>query len=183
MQSEISRPIAPVWFTHLAEAPALRRLGQQIDAATPRSGEAISARGANGSSTTLVAAALQRVAGLLDRPVLLVVAHLDEADEALDELEPLGIAATKFPAMELAPGASSISLDLLAERLTLVRRLIDADQPRVIIAPIQALMQSVPRTERLGQMLRVIRAGDKLDTVELARWLSEAGYNRVETID
>ena len=69
------------WFNALAESPAVRRLSAMIGAATPGAGEAISARGAIGSSTTLVAAALHQQ---LKRPVLLMVAHLDEADEAVD---------------------------------------------------------------------------------------------------
>src|SRR5204863_4481399 len=83
-----------------------------------------------------------------------------------------------------------ISLDLLAERLTLVNQLIKSKIqnpkskiPELIIAPIQALMQAVPRADRLGQMMRVIQVGDRIDSTELARWLSEAGYNRVEAID
>ncbi|MCI0676194.1 MAG: hypothetical protein L0Y42_10530, partial [Phycisphaerales bacterium] len=183
--------LQPTWFSQIAGTPAARRLAETIANTTHASGEAISARGAIGSSTVLVAAALRQ---RLSRPVLLVVAHLDEADEAVDELESLSINAAKFPAMELAPGESSISLDLLAERLTLVRQLEDASsiqskipnpksQIDFIVAPIQALMQAVPRADRLQQLLRVIRPGDQLDTVDLARWLSEAGYNRVEAID
>ena len=168
------------WFEPFAAAAPVRRLAEVIRNATANSGEAISARGAIGSSTVLVSGALQQI---LQQPVLLVVAHLDEADEALEELESLGINAVRFPAMELSPGESSVSLDLLAERLTLVRRLIDGDSPQVMIAPIQALMQSTPRADRLGSMLRVIKPGAHVDTAELARWLSDAGYNRVETID
>src|SRR5688500_7447777 len=130
------------WFEPFAAAAPVRRLAEVIRNATANSGEAISARGAIGSSTVLVSGALQQI---LQQPVLLVVAHLDEADEALEELESLGINAVRFPAMELSPGESSVSLDLLAERLTLVRRLIDGDSPQVMIAPIQALMQSTPR--------------------------------------
>ena len=185
----LSNPPTSAWFDSIADSPAVRRLAHLIvEAAT---GGTVSARGAIGSSTTLVAAALQR---RLQQPLLLVVAHLDEADEAVDELEALGVEAVRFPAMELAPGESSISLDLLAERLTLVSRLIESNQskiqnpksriaPSIIIAPIQAIMQAVPRADRLGQMLRVIRIGDRINATELARWLSDAGYNRVETID
>lgn len=174
----------PIWFDRIQSAPAVQRLAGLIDNAAPASGQAISARGAIGSSTTLIAAALQRQ---LNQPVLLVTAHLDDADEALDELENLGVDAVRFPAVELSPGETSVSLDLLAERLMLVRRLIESDQgdglPRMIVAPIPALMQAVPKGDRLDTMLRVIRPGDHVDPTKLARWLSEAGYQRVETID
>ena len=85
--------------------------------------------------------------------------------------------------MELAPGESGVALDLLAERLLLVRRLLSGHVPSIIVAPIPALMQGVPDGASLPTMLRVIRAGDRVDQAELSRWLSEAGYSRVETID
>src|SRR6185503_12374573 len=37
--------------------------------------------------------------------------------------------------------------------------------------------------QRLGQMLRALRVGDRIDSTQLAAWLSEAGYTRVEMID
>ena len=170
----------PSWFEQLIQSAAVRRLAAAIAEHAPRSSEPVSARGAIGSSTNMLAASLHH---RLNQPLLLVVAHLDEADEALDELEALGLDAVKFPAMELAPGESSVSLDLLSERLTLVRRLIEGNAPQIVVAPIQALMQTVPREDRLPQMLRVIRRGDRVDSSELARWLTEAGYRRVETLD
>jgi transcription-repair coupling factor (superfamily II helicase) len=173
-------PHSITWFEQIKQSATVSRLAGLIAQAASTSGEAISARGAIGSSTTIVTAAIQQK---LARPVVLVCAHLDEADEAVEELESLGIEAVRFPAMELSPGESSVSLDLLAERLTLVRKLIDGQRPSTIIAPVQALMQAVPRADRLSQMLRVIKRGDRVDTVELSRWLSEAGYSRVETID
>ena len=167
--------MATDWLQRIADDGAVRRLTRLIE-----QGGGVSARGAVGSSTLLVVAALQR---LLNRPVVLVVAHLDEADEAIDELEALGIEAAKFPALEVLPGETSISPELLAERLSLVRRLMEERGPAVIVSPIQAMMQRVPEAERLGRMLRVIRKGDALDSNELAEWLTEAGCRRVETID
>ena len=114
----------------------------------------------------------------LARPFVLVTAHLDEADEAIDELEALGVDAVRLPALELSPGESGVALDLLAERLLLVRRLIDGRVPSIIVAPMPALMQSVPFAARLPQMLRLVRTGDRLDQTELARWLTEATMPR-----
>ncbi len=140
----------------------------------------MSARGAVGSSSTLFAAALSKHKC---RPILLVVAHLDEADEAIDEFEAMKIPAAKLPAMEIVPGETSVNLDLLAERLTLVRRLVEGDAPSIIVAPIQSLMQAVPKTDRLTGMLRVIRPGDKLDVADLALWLDTSGYRRVQALE
>jgi transcription-repair coupling factor (superfamily II helicase) len=166
------------WFQSIVDTLAVQRLAALVRDA--RRDETIVARGAVGSSAAITAAALQAV---LKKPLVLVTAHLDEADEALDEFEALGIEAARLPAMELSPGETSVSLDLLAERLTLVRRLIDGKPPAIIVAPMPALMQSIPNATRLPAMLRVIRPRDRVDQSELARWLTEAGYSRVETID
>ena len=168
------------WLQTIIESPAVRRLAQMIRARTHTAHEPIVARGAVGSSAAIAAAALQST---LQRPLLLVTAHLDEADEAIDEFETLGIDAARLPAMELAPGESGVALDLLAERLMLIRRLIDGKPPSIIVAPMPALMQGVPDAAGLPSMLRVIRVGDRVDQGELVRWMSEAGYGRVETID
>ena len=55
--------------------------------------------------------------------MLLVVAHLDEADDALDDLELFaGVEAERFGALEVLPGESGVSLELLAERLAVVEQ-------------------------------------------------------------
>jgi transcription-repair coupling factor (superfamily II helicase) len=166
------------WFEHIRNDPTVRRLAAMVDDAV--AGEPIAARGAIGSSTSLVSAALHRVS---QRPVLLVVAHLDDADEADDELGSLGFSAVRFPALELAAGQSGVSLDLLAQRLALVKQLSEGANPAIIIAPVQALMQTVPPAERLGELMRTIRPRSRVDPTEFAAWLSGAGYNRVEAID
>jgi transcription-repair coupling factor (superfamily II helicase) len=163
------------WFEHIQASPAVADLCRQL-----AEGGAVSARGSVGSSTSVLAGA---IAARTEAPVLLVVAHLDEADEILDELTGLGLDAARLPALEIVPGETSVQHDLLAERLGLVRRLGEGQAPRVTVAPIQALMQSVPATGRLATMLRVIRVGDRLDVMELARWLEETGSRRVETIE
>ncbi len=163
------------WLDLIAESEPLRELARRVD-----EGGATSAQGIVGSSTVLVLAALDRG----ESPCLLhVVAHLDEADEAVDELEALGIGAARLPALEVLPGETSVSQELLAERLVLVRRLAAGDVARIVVAPIQALMQSVPTEQELGSMLRVVRRGDTLDVAELSAWLVEGGYRRVQAID
>ncbi len=165
----------PAWLDRFAADPAIRRLCEWA-------GEGLSAslRGAAGSSTTLVAAVLRHAVG---RPMLLVTAHLDEADEAVDELADLGIAARLFPALEVLPGESGVSLELLGDRLTLLRDLAAGRCPDFVVAPIAALMQGVPRPPRLAEMLRTIREGDSIDLADLAAWLAAAGYDRCESVE
>lgn len=174
----------PSWFERIAADAAVDRLIELLRSERGAQATAIAARGASGSSTTMLAAALQR---RLNRPVLLIVAHLDEADEAVDEMEGLGASFAKFPAVEFAAGVGGANPDQLAERLALVRRLTEGEKAATklqgIIAPIQALMQGVPTQDSLSRMMRIIEPGAKLDSKELATWLTSVGYSRVETIE
>jgi transcription-repair coupling factor (superfamily II helicase) len=133
----MAEPKEQRWLNEFIDAPALRDL-----AAALAGGEHLAARGAWGSSSHLVAGAVRHHTGC---PVLLVLAHLDDADEAVDDLSLIPrINARAFPALEVMPGETNVSLELLADRLDIVRSLADADQPGVLVAPIQALMQAVP---------------------------------------
>ncbi len=192
-----------------------------LAAALGAGGHAV-ATGAAGSSTAFVAAAIAR---LTNRPVLLVVAHIDDADEALDELTAAGVAALRLPALEVLPGETNVTPELFAERLAVVRHVLelnirgtsdardessspadpnglrsrsssspphpltsqsrrgDPSPPQVFLAPIQALMQSVPRADRLEALARTIRRGDTAAPGDLVRWLDVAGYRRADAVE
>jgi transcription-repair coupling factor (superfamily II helicase) len=158
-------------------------------------GGSCSARGIVGSSTAIVAGVL---ALELRRPILLLTAHLDEADESLEELVDLlpahGLAGTRqgdegdapilrLPALEALPGETSVAVDLLAERLSIARRMLAGKGPSILIASIPALMQGVPAADQLPSLLRIIRPGHRLDPKELAGWLERAGYVRRATVE
>ena len=168
------------WFAQVASSPSLEPLAANVQV-----GGASSARGARGSSTTFVAAAL---AARCKRPLLLVTAHLDEADEAYAELADLHAAGhcgqpALLPALEAAPGEGGAALDLLAERLAVVRSLRAGTPPAVLVAPFPALMQMVPDAALLARLMRVVRVGDRADPRALASWLTEAGYQRADAIE
>lgn len=146
------------------------------------SGGLYAAHGSAGSSTSLVAGAVAQAA---QRGVLLVTAHIDDADEAVDELSSFGVSARRLCAVEMLPGESRVSLDLFAERLSLIRHVLAAGvQPgAVIAAPIHALMQLAPRESELASRVLAIRRGDEFAPGNLVRWLDAAGYRRVEAIE
>jgi len=167
---------AEVWARLLA-AGAWDRL-----AALARDRAAVTALGPAGSTPALLAEAL---AGRLDKPLLLVFAHLDDADEAAAELEDRGVHAARLPALEVVPGEARASLELVAERLRTLRRL-DAGEfagGSVLTAPIHALMQPAPTREGIERRSLELRPGQRRDPADLARWLDDAGYTRVETIE
>ncbi|MCC6680593.1 MAG: transcription-repair coupling factor [Phycisphaeraceae bacterium] len=171
------------WLAKFVESGHVRALIE-------RSGRAdrTIARGTRGSATALLAGAL---AAQSERTVLLVVAHLDEADDALDDLELFaaagipgdGLKVERFGAMEVLPGESAVSLELLAERLGVVDRLVKGDAPDLIVAPIQALMQSVPEPEALQRFGLTLASGGQISQGDLLAWLDRAGYQRTDAIE
>jgi transcription-repair coupling factor (superfamily II helicase) len=144
-----------------------------------REGRRVHARGIAGSSTALVAGAIRTITGSL---VLLVCAHLDDAEESEAELADLGVKAVKLPAIEVLPGESSPAGDLLIERARAVQAVRD-NAAEVVIAPIAALMQPIPDQADLDSLVRVFTTGDTIDPQKLAAWLGESGYRRTDAIE
>jgi len=160
----------------LADDPAIAALAERA-----RTGGDISAFGGSGSSTTLAVGALARS---LKRTIFYAVAHLDEADDAADELASAGIETLRFPALEMLPGETSISDELFAERLSVARRLTgDHDGARIIVSPIAALMQGVSAPSRLNELCLRLEVGVEIELETLARWLTDAGFSRVDSAE
>ncbi len=160
----------------LRDEPAVRELARAMSQR-----RRVVATGASGSSTALVAAAL---ASALERPVILVVAHIDDAEEALEEIG--SERAVRLPALEVLPGETGVTLDLFAERLAVVKECIAGESlrtPRVILCPIQALMQSVPLPKHMGALARTIGRGERVPMTELTHWLESAGYTRRDAVE
>lgn len=139
------------------------------------------ATGSQGSSTNLIAAA---VAARTGRPLFLLTAHLDDADECEAELTGLGRSVLRMPALEVLPGESSLAFDLFAQRLAVVRSLDDpGDAAPVIVCPIQAVMQGVPAPDHIDALVRTIAVGGRADPSQLADWLGSAGYKRLDAVE
>jgi len=137
---------------------------------------------AAGSSALAAAVALQ---AKLNKPMLMVAAHLDEADDAVDQLELFAPESrvTLFPALEVLPGESNVSPELSAQRLGVLAEL-EAQRPaQFYAAPVQALMQSVPTKASLQDQLRILRPGSRLDFQQFIGWLADRGYFRLESVE
>jgi transcription-repair coupling factor (superfamily II helicase) len=129
-------------------------------------------------------------AGKLKRPLLYVTAHLEQADEVRDDLELFcGRTPELLSAFETLPGEGAAADEIHAERVRLCTRLQDvregADSERdlIIVAPIQALMQPVPSPEALTANLLTLAVGQQQAPHELAEWLVERGYTRLDQVE
>jgi transcription-repair coupling factor (superfamily II helicase) len=165
----------------LERSPVIAELCQRL-----QSTRHVAATGQWGSAAIVLAAIVQK---RLHRPLLLVTAHLDEADDAHDQLlffHP-GADARLFPAYEALPGESNISDELAAQRLELLVDLAadNAERPRpdFIVAPIQSLMQPSPSRELLADLVVTLRPGQTLLRDTLIRWLTEHGYTRLDAVE
>ncbi|HEY0009571.1 MAG TPA: hypothetical protein VGB55_12665, partial [Tepidisphaeraceae bacterium] len=131
-----------------------------------------------GSSAAAVAASVQRQ---LDRPLLFVCGHLDEADDVADDIELFsGVRPAVLPSLEIAGNLGRVSEEQASERMRLVLDIAAGKPPRGIVAPIQALMQPVPARDELKHLAYTVKKDETLEIEKLIVWLSEHGFNRVE---
>jgi transcription-repair coupling factor (superfamily II helicase) len=171
LPDSIGRLVAARQITELAETLSQKR--------------AAAISGLWGGSVAAVVAGMLRQ---LKRPMLLVCGHLDEAEELADDVELFsGKRPDILPALEFVGSLGRASEEQVSNRLRLIARFA-SEKDRwtelgVLIASVQALMQSVPSREQLGQLILPLSAGQKLEAEKLIVWLSEHGYNRLDQVE
>lgn len=174
------KPPPPPSIGRLVTARTLKEL-----AAALRNSKAVVASGLWGSSVAAVTAAVE---GELHRPTVVVCGHVDEADDLADDMELFhGRRPDVMPALELSGSLGQISEEQASNRLSLIQRWAGftspSAEPPMLVAPIQALMQSVPSKQQLAQLIWTLRTGQELEAEKLIVWLSEHGYNRLEQVE
>ena len=136
------------------------------------------------------------VAAKLKRPLLYLSAHLENADNARDDLEFFfdGV-CDLFPAWESLPGEGAAAGEIDAERLRLCGRLhhVNANgagkPPRLIVAPVQALMQPVPAVSVLRESLLHAALGPQPAGTSgrspdaLVAWAIDHGFTRLDLVE
>jgi transcription-repair coupling factor (superfamily II helicase) len=145
----------------------------------------VKVEGTWGSFARLLTAHLART---LQRPILHVCPHIDDADRAFDDLKTFGVAGVELLASwegeeELADATD----ETRAERLRLVSLLADSGNGRhdglVITAPVQALCQPIPRPSALRESSLELQVGAALDPEVVIEWLVRNNFERVDAVD
>ncbi len=132
-----------------------------------------------GSSAPLAVA--QAIAAT-NRAVLFVTAHLEEADHARDDIELfLGQSCELLPAFESLRGEGAADGEIEAERAKLCS--LPTLAGRVIVVPIQALIQAVPSPEELARNTIVLNRGATLTPDGLTAWAVERGFARLDMVE
>ena len=171
-------PIVDVFET-IRTDPKLEELTRLL----ARGKGAVAAEGLWGSSAPILAAL---AAERLGRPLLLVTAHADEADDIRDDVETaVGAAPELLPQLDTLPQDAVGPDELADERLRLCLGLMQraTASPPLLVAPIMALMQPVPTAEAIRARSYAVATGQTLDPDALTRWLTDHGFQRCDAVD
>ncbi|MCZ6697481.1 MAG: transcription-repair coupling factor [Planctomycetota bacterium] len=137
------------------------------------------------------------IAERLRRPLLYVTAHLNQADDARDDIETFsGRPAELLPAWETVPGEGAGSGEIAAERTRLCANLIRSSESGaeptdtdarssipILVAPIQALMQPVPSPAGLDANTLTFRVNQEVAPERITRWLVDRGFEGLDQVE
>ncbi len=137
-----------------------------------------------GSSAPFLAG---KVAGTIQKPILYLTAHMDQADRMQEDLELFsGKVAEVLPAWEGSRPELLTGDEIATERLELVStRLMggEAEAQKILVAPIQALIFPVPVPQVLRDHSLTLKTGQTIEIEQLGKWLVERGYNRIDQVE
>jgi transcription-repair coupling factor (superfamily II helicase) len=175
------REAAPAGLERLAAVigtdPGFRVLCDRLSGESPTGPLMIA--GLWGSCAPILAALAARQVG---RTFLYATAHLDQADEARDDIEPFCPGVEILLAHDVWPVQRGQVDDTSGARLRLVRRL-EAGEALSVVAPVQALMQPVPAAGVLEQGGLFLRVGQEQSLDQLAAWCVDQGLTRLEWVE
>jgi len=157
----------------------------EVVARLSRSQGPVKVEGTWGSYARLLTAHLSKT---LHRPVLHVGAHIDDADRAFDDLRTFGAEQVELlPAWEGEEELADATDETRAQRLRIVSLLSDsgsgATQGLVIVAPVQALCQPIPKPSALRQSALRVTRGETVDPERVVEWLVQNNFERVDAVD
>ncbi len=179
----------PVISGSTIESRALRGLIQKLQhgpgflelMAALKNGRSGTIDGAWGSAAALTAASIRLHA---PSTVFVVIAHVGDIDDFAADLETFaGFAPEVFPAWDLLPREIEPSDEIFGQRLRIAKRVGSETPPRLVVAPMQAILQPVPRRDHLLRKTRTLGRGDAASVEALTAWLVECGLARVDVVE
>ena len=169
----------------LGRDAAVRQVVERLTAASGP-GTPVKADGAWGSYAPLLAAYLRKT---LKRPVLYISPHLDDADNAADDLQVFaGEFVPTFPVWEGERGAADATDEIGAQRLRLalwLERMRERGTAEAFLLStcIQALNQPVPQVATLRRQALELAVGQTIEPGLVAGWLVDQGFESVDSVD
>lgn len=133
-----------------------------------------------GSSCALLTAALShRFSNLL-----VVCPDSKTLDNHLDDLETfLDFPAQRFPTFVSSTGPTLNVDQDYGERLRMIKDCSAGDLPKVIVASVQSLLQSVPSQSSIHDHTRIVKRGDAIDLENFHQWLQGHGFHQTSAVE
>ena len=149
---------------------------------TSQGGEgAVRVEGTWGSFAPMLAEYISRE---LERPILYIRPHIDDADKAADDLHSFGCERIEaFPAWEGAEDLADATDEIRAERLRIVLGLLSSKSKSIIPTSIQALCQPIPKPKILKESSLRVEINETISQEDAAGWLVDNGFESVDRID
>ena len=134
-----------------------------------------------GASSALTAASLATACPA----TVLVVCPRDAAlDDFSDDVEVFGAACEVFPAWQTRTAERVLHDDIYADRLRVLKRLLETGAPpRIVATTIAALLQATPRKQSLARATRTLRVGQAFDPDQWARWLVSGKFHATTAVE
>ncbi len=146
-----------------------------------KNGRSTTIDGAWGSASALVAAAL----GAQANPTLLIVlAHVGDVDDFAEDLATFAGARPEIlPAWDRLPRDVGPGDEIFGKRVRVAKQLAEENPPGLVVVPIQALLQPVPRPEFLQAASKRLSVGEVVPLENVVAWLLDQGLTRTEVVE
>jgi transcription-repair coupling factor (superfamily II helicase) len=125
----------------------------------------------------------------LSRPIILICPHIDDADNAIDDLQTFGSKdVISLPAWEGEEDIADATDEIRADRLKVVARISslvarNKEENIIITASVQAISQSLPTPESIALSTLNIETGKEVSPETITNWLVDNGFERTDKID
>lgn len=133
-----------------------------------------------GSSCALLVAGLARH---FPR-IVLVTADLKLQDDLFDDLGTFfSTGVARLPTCSTGIGQTVVVDQEYGERLRLLKQLSSGEQPGVLVAAVQGVLQPVPSRQAIAAHSRQLRVGERIETQEFAEWLRSHGFHQTTAVE
>jgi transcription-repair coupling factor (superfamily II helicase) len=120
----------------------------------------------------------------LNRPILYICPHIDDADNAADDLLTFGAQHVEIlPAWEGLEEPLDATDEIRAQRLRTTLKILQAPENTIIATPIQALCQPIPTPKILQQNALELQAGAEMSPEHVLEWLTDNQFERIDPVD
>jgi transcription-repair coupling factor (superfamily II helicase) len=120
----------------------------------------------------------------LNRPILYICPHIDDADKVADDILTFGGKSVEtLPAWEGQIDIADATDEIRSERLRVALKLLSGQNNLVIPASIQAICQPIPKPQALAQSRLGLNINQQMSPEQTVGWLVDNSFEEVEQID